>query len=471
MNPFLRRSLPRRDRPARSRLPLLRAARTAALTALLGGVAALPGAGAQSGVSPAQAVFTSVNDLIGTQYGGLSTVDRAALTREYQQRLNNVCAPTPDTCEEARAYPVLEAELTALGDEHSFFQTPEDYREFIASATGGNRLQFGVKLARLDGQNRVVTEVVPGSAAEDAGLRRGDSMQTLNGRPYLYEDLRSAREKGTPIALGVLRLGQLQTFNITARESSTLDLPRLSFVPADGTASIPALPTGAGTSQQPTRQGEVAVIRIPTFLSGSRVAQTVHDLVGQAQNRSATGLIVDLRGNPGGSLSECDSAVSAFVPSLTRVARSADGNARTVVSRGTRLEDGRLTGGVRGARLWTGPLAVLVDEGSASCSEFFAYEVQYAGRGPVIGEATAGVGNTATRVFRVGEAAVQLTILNYAKPDGTPYPQRVKPDQLRAQGEDETRQLTLGFDPLLQLGVQSLQRAPVLSIDPFRTQP
>ncbi|MFC6749193.1 hypothetical protein [Deinococcus aquaticus] len=70
MNPFLRRSLPRRDRPARSRLPLLRAARTAALTALLGSLAALPGAGAQSGVSPAQAVFTSVNDLIGTQYGG-----------------------------------------------------------------------------------------------------------------------------------------------------------------------------------------------------------------------------------------------------------------------------------------------------------------------------------------------------------------------------------------------------------------
>ncbi|GGR63298.1 protease [Deinococcus seoulensis] len=471
MNPFLRRSLPRRDRPARSRLPL-RAARTAALTALLGSLSALPGADAQSGVSPAQAVFTSVNDLISTRYGGLSTVDRAALTREYQQRLNNVCAPTPDTCEESRAYPVLEAELTALGDEHSFFQTPEDYREFVASATGGNRLQFGVKLARLDGQNRVVTEVVPGSAAEDAGLRRGDSIQTLNGRPYLYEDLRSAREQGLPITLGVLRLGRTVTVSLTARESSTLDLPRLTFVPADGTATIPVLPASTDPlAATPAAQGEVAVIRIPTFLSGNRVAQRVHDLVGQAQSRGASGLIVDLRGNPGGSLSECDSAVSAFVPSLTRVARSADGNARTVVSRGTRLEDGRLAGGVRNARLWTGPLAVLVDEGSASCSEFFAYEVQYAARGPVIGEATAGVGNTATRVFQVGEAAVQLTLLNYAKPDGTPYPQRITPDQLRTQGEDEIRQLTQGFDPLLQLGVQSLQRAPVLSIDPFRTQP
>ncbi|GAA0503003.1 S41 family peptidase [Deinococcus depolymerans] len=454
MNAFLRRSTPRRDRPARFR-PLLSAARTAALTALLAGLGAHPGAAAQGSVSPAQTIFNEVNDLLRQEYGGLSTVDRAALTREYQQRLNNVCAATPGSCPESRAYPVLEAELTALDDEHSFFQTPEDYREFIASATGGPRLQFGVKLALLDGQNRVVTEVVPGSAAEEAGLRRGDTLLRLNGRPYLYEDLREAREKGQTITLDVQRQGAPLQVTLTARESSTLDLPRLSYVPA-----------GTGTGAQ------VAVIRIPTFLSGGRVAQRVHDQVRQAQRSGATGLIVDLRGNPGGSLAECDSAVSAFVPSLTRVARSADGSSRTVVSRGTRLEDARLAGTVSHPAFWTGPLAVLVDEGSASCSEFFAYEIQYATRGPIVGETTAGVGNTATRNFPVGsQAALQLTILHYAKPDGTPYPQRVTPDRPGPQGEAEIRALTQGRDPLLDLGLQALQTAPVLSLDPFRQQP
>lgn len=456
MNAFLRRSPPRRDRQARPR-PLLSAARTASLTALLACVSVPPGAAAQGNVSPAQAIFNQVNDLLRLEYGGLSGVDRAALTREYQQRLDNVCAPTPDTCPETRAYPVLEAQLTALGDEHSFFQTPEDYREFVTSATGGNRLQFGVKLALLDGQNRVVSEVVPGSAAEEAGLRRGDVLLRLNGRPYLYADLRDAREKGQTIRLDVQRQTDRLEVTLTARESSTLDLPRLSTVPA---------------SDLPGDAAPVAVIRIPTFLSGGRVAQTVHDQVRQAQRSGAAGLIVDLRGNPGGSLTECDRAVSAFLPSLTRVARSADASSRTVVSRGTRLEDGRLTGSVSNPALWTGPLAVLVDEGSASCSEFFAYEIQYAARGPVIGEVTAGVGNTATRVFPVGsQAAVQLTILNYAKPDGTPYPERITPDQIRAQGEAETRQLTQGRDTLLQLGVQALQTAPVLTLDPFRQQP
>ncbi|GGK96635.1 S41 family peptidase [Deinococcus radiotolerans] len=427
-------------------LSFLRAARTAGLTALLLGAGFAP-ALAQGVVSPAQDLFNRANQLIQNEYGGLSSVDRPGLTREYQTRLDNVCAPTPDTCAEAKAYPVLEAELTALGDEHSFFQTPEDYRDFRASATGGSRLQFGVKLSALDGQNRVVSEVVPGSAAEDAGLRRGDVLLSIDGQPYTYENLRAAREQGRTITLGATRLEQPLTLTITARESSTVDLPRLSFVPA--------------------ASGEAAVIRIPTFLSGGGVAQRVHDLVGQAQDRGARGVIVDLRGNTGGSLAECDSSVSAFVPSLTRLARSPDGNARTVVSRGTRLEDGRIAGSVRQPNLWTGPVAVLVDEGSASCSEFFAFEIQYARRGPVLGEQTAGVGNTATRVFPLGEGALQLTILNYAKPDGTPYPVSVTPDVVRAQGEAATRDLIRGQDNLLSAGVEALDSAPTLGLNPF----
>jgi carboxyl-terminal processing protease len=412
-----------------------------------------PGAHAQAVPSPAQVAFDQVNRLLQDEYGGLSTVDRAALTRDYQARLDVACAPTPDTCAVTRAYPVIEAELQALGDEHSFFQTPEDFQEFLATATGGNRRQFGVKLARLDGQNRVVLEVVPQSAAEEAGLRRGDVLLTLDGQPYTYDALREARLAGRPLVIGLERTGQPLTVNLTSRDSSTRDLPRLSFTGPEGGSA-----------------GNVAVLRIPTFLSGGGVAQRVHELVAEARQRGASGLIVDLRGNTGGSLAECDSAVSAFVPTFTRVARSASGNARTVVSQGARLENGGIVGGVGDAQLWTGPLAVLVDRGSASCSEFFAYEIQYAGRGPVIGENTAGVGNTATRVFPIaGEAALQLTILNYAKPDGQPYPERIQPTQQRDQTEEDVRLLTRGQDTLLALGVQALATAPTLTQD--RTLP
>lgn len=411
------------------------------LGAALGLALLLPAAQAQV-ASPAQAAFDQANSLLLSEYGGLSGVDREALRAEYQSRLNAVCAPVLSGCAVTKAYPVLEAEFTALNDQHSFFETPEDYREFVASATGGNRRQFGVKLAALDGENRVVLEVVPDSAAAEAGLQRGDVLQTLGGQPYRYSALRTARENGRPITLELTRGGQTLTLTMTARESSTRDLPRLSYLKVAG--------------------GRVGVLRIPTFLAGGGVAQRVHDLVGQAQARGVQGIVVDLRGNGGGSLVECDNAVSAFVPSLTRVARSARGNTRTEVRQGARFESDRVMGAVRNPQLWTGPVTVLVDEGSASCSEFFAYEIQYAQRGPILGEDTAGVGNTATRVFEVGDAALQLTILNYVKPDGSPYPQRVRPDEAHVQGEAEVRLLTQGVDSLLDAAVVALGRSPVL---------
>lgn len=417
--------------------------------------------------SPAQAIFNRVNALLLNEYGGLSRVDRPALRAEYQARLDAVCGAQRTTCPAQKAYPVLEAELTALNDEHSFFQTPEDFGEFVTRATGGERQQFGVKLAPLDGESRVVLEVVPGSAAAEAGLRRGDVLTGLNGQPYRYEALQKARVAGETIRLEVSRWvgggAQTQQVTLTPRKSSTVDLPTLSYVqatPGSGAGNLGAAGQGA----------EVAVLRIPTFLSGGGVAQRVHDLVGQARARGVQGIVVDLRGNSGGSLTECDNAVSAFVPTVTRLARGADGTTRTVVSRGTRIEDGQLYAPVSvvNPQFWNGPVAVLVNSGSASCSEFFAYEIQYARRGLIVGEETAGVGNTATRVFPIGEVAVQLTILNYVKPDGTPYPTFVTPDRTHVQDEADVRLLTQGVDATLQAGLGALASAPVLTLEPPR---
>lgn len=404
-----------------------------------------PGTHAQA-VSPAQAAFDRVNDLLVNEYGGLSGVDRAALRAEYQARLDAVCAPQPQDCPADKAYPVLQAEVSALEDQHSFFMMPQEFQDFIASVSGGNRRQFGVKLAALDGQNRVVLEVIAGSTAAQAGLQRGDVLLTLDGKPYTYTALRDARLSGQGIQLGFSRAGQTLTTSLASSESSTVDLPRLSYVSRNGK--------------------DVAVLRIPTFISGGGVAQTVHDLVGQAQARGVQGLVVDLRGNPGGSLIECDQSISAFVPTLTRLARTADGADATVVRGGVRLENGRVVGApIRNPQLWTGPLTVLVDEGSGSCSEFFAYETQFAKRGLVVGEVTAGVGNTSTRVFQVGAAAVQLTLLHYVKPDGTPYPESVTPDVVKEQGEAEIRLLTQGVDSALEASVDALAGAPALAAD------
>ena len=402
-----------------------------------------PGTTAPSGTSAAQRLYNQVNALLLRQYGGLSTVDREQLGRDYQAKLDAACLASGENCARETAYPIIEAEIDALKDEHSFFERPEDYQSFVAEATGGNRLQFGVRLAQLDGEARVVTAVIPGSAAADADLRRGDVLKTISGQPYTYDALKKSREAGTAVTLGVQRGTAELSVTVTSRDSSTRDLPRM------------------------TRVGTVDVISIPTFLAGGGVADTVHELVAQANRDQATGIVVDLRGNGGGNLFECDESASAFVPNFARLSRSESGDTRTVVSMGTRLEDGRSSDSVKVPAFWTGPLSVVVDKSSASCSEFFAFEIQYAKRGPVVGETTAGVGNTATQVFPLGDAALQLTVINYIKPDGTPYPTQVKPD---VPGQDDIQKLAQGEDVLLTAAIQALQNAPT-AVSPGALQP
>jgi carboxyl-terminal processing protease len=396
-----------------------------------------------SGTSAAQRLYSQVNTLLLGQYGGLSPVDREQLNRDYQAKLDAACAPTGAACTRETAYPVIEAEIDALKDEHSFFERPDEYKSFVAEATGGSRLQFGVRLAQLDGESRVVTAVIPGSAAADADLRRGDVLKTIDTQPYTYDLLKKAREAGNPVTLGVQRGTGTLNVTLTSRDSSTRDLPRL------------------------TRVGNVDVIVIPTFLAGGGVADKVHELVAQANRDRASGVVIDLRGNTGGNLFECDEAASAFVPSFARLSRSENGDSRTVVSMGTRLEDGQTSDAVQVPAFWTGPLSVVVDKNSASCSEFFAFEMQYAKRGPIVGEPTAGVGNTATQVFPLGDAALQLTIINYIKPDGTPYPTQVKPD---IAGQDDIQKLTQGQDVLLTAAIDALKNAPT-AVSPSANQP
>ena len=381
--------------------------------------------------SPAQTVFDQVAQLLQTRYGGLSTVNRATLVAQYQDKLTTACAGDKEGCKADVAYPLLEQEVADLKDAHSFFEKPESYDDFKARQSGAARLQYGIKLGNLDGGDQVITGVIPGSAASDAGLRRGDRLVTIDGQKYTYDALKASRAKGAPISLGVKRGDTSLSVTLQARESSSSDLPRLEA------------------------QGNVGVLSIPSFLSGGEVAQKVHDLVREAQNEGLRGLVVDLRDDPGGDLGECDLSISAFVPSFTRVARSVGGDSPTVVTSGLIRNGRNVYQGVNAPAFWNGPLSVLVNKSSASCSEFFAREIQYAKRGQIIGETTAGVGNTATIVFPLdADAALQLTTTHYVKPDGTPYAERVTPDVFVT---DDLEQLGRGQDVLLQKALAVLK--------------
>ncbi len=141
----------------------------------------------------------------------------------------------------------------------------------------------------------------------------------------------------------------------------------------------------------------VGVITIPTFYSDFQAQQAGDDdyrsttrdvrrLLTELAEEDIDGLIIDLRGNAGGSLQEAGDLTGLFIPKgpIVQIQRS-DGKTEVM-----RARDGELA--------YDGPLAVMVDRFSASASEIFAGAIQDYGRGLVLGERTFGKGTVQTLV-------------------------------------------------------------------------
>jgi carboxyl-terminal processing protease len=398
--------------------------------------------------SPAQDVFDEVIYFLTLNYGGFSGANIRGFEPKYQPQLDAACQDVKSTCPADQAYPIIQAMLEELSDKHTNF-TPGGANFVQQLSAGGlnDSLSFGVNLSKVPGRlGGFVSHVVPGSSAAQAGVKRGDWLVGINGTPLprSFNDLAqrwfTAERSNLPTTLSIVRQGQVLRVTITARNTPETNLPTMAWRP-DG----------------------IAVLHIPHFLNLGQVGSRVHTLVREAQARNTNAIIMDLRGNPGGFWLECFVAAAAFVP---------DGLQRRMVSRQplmaleAQYRDGqvfqtaggveRLAYSVPNPTRWAGPMAVLVNANSASCSEFFTLDVQAARRGLVFGERTAGVANTATAFTVLSDgSALQVTTSQSLRPDGTPFPEFVTPT-ISVQDDLLTQNRT-GIDAVLEQAISSLR--------------
>lgn len=111
------------------------------------------------------------------------------------------------------------------------------------------------------------------------------------------------------------------------------------------------------------------------------------------------------------------------------------------------------------AAYWTGPVVVLVNERTASCAEYFTFDLQEGRQAPVIGQPTAGVGNTATVFLRLSDGSgLQITTSRAQRKDGSFYPERVTPT---LNLSDDWYALAEGRDLLLEKAVELLMSADI----------
>jgi carboxyl-terminal processing protease len=154
------------------------------------------------------------------------------------------------------------------------------------------------------------------------------------------------------------------------------------------------------------RSDGIAYIRITNFTQrvGAELRQTLDRLADQPKR----GWVLDLRGNPGGYLDGAIAVTSQFVDDKVVLYEQ---------KRGDEREEIRTRGQ---ARATTGPMAVLVDKGTASASEIVAAALRDSGRATLVGEQTFGKGSVQL-VHRLSDgSALRLTIARWLTPRGDP---------------------------------------------------
>jgi carboxyl-terminal processing protease len=391
--------------------------------------------------SPAQDLFDEVNGLLSARYGGVADVRPAALVQKYQAQLEQSCKE--DTaCPSDKAISVIRAMINELGDKHTNYYTPDDYKNYRETLRGGvsSNLQIGVVTQTVGGyEGLVVTEVVGGGPAEQAGIRRGDRMVAVDSDPFPKAEseripfLRSKVGSGNAIRITLERSQGKVEVELKGRNLPLVRLPFIYYTPEN-----------------------VAIMRVPSFMgSYSVIGPKIHELVRQAQAKEATGLVIDLRNNGGGLLSECIVGAGAFVDESYRRFKSATNSTEYNFKAGAFTLNGRPSINFQDkAARWKGPVVILVNRRTASCSEFFTFDLQENGVAKVIGEPTAGVGNSVTEILPLSNGGgIQITTTVVLHRDNTPYPDLVTPD---IAFQDDLIALASGRDVMLEEALKQL---------------
>lgn len=307
-----------------------------------------------------------------TSSSGNAAVDLPQIDSEYLKSLydlidNYYLGEVPS--EQELTYSVAKSIVESLGT-YSSFLTPEEAKEYL-SAGGNNYEGIGVTL-EYDGEYTYLGVVLKGSPAEKAGLVSGDILLSVNDEdaagqiPELLVT-KIKGESGSKVNLRVYRASVENTYTVEV-ERAKIDFPNVTYTQmANGVVKINIyrFSEDADTPQK-------AIAELNT--TWDEVTKNVAAL-------NPKGVIVDLRGNPGGYVQSVQYFLEDFLPNNSVIMRE-----KTKKGKEESFLDTR-TGSLEGV-----PLVVWVDSSSASASEIFAGAIQDNDRGTVLGKNTFGKG-------------------------------------------------------------------------------
>lgn len=300
----------------------------------------------------------------------------------------------------------LDGMLRSIGDPYTEYFSNAELDNFTNSLDG-NLFGIGVVLKPVI-DSFTIENVVPGSPAEKSGIRAGDVIVAVDDLQLTRLDFEMAIDKirgplNSKVRLRIKRPGK-----------GTMD-----FVITRGKIDLP-------TVEYSQLQGRVGYIVVSSF--GEKTKEEFENAFGALMLNGINSLILDLRDNAGGYLQAAIELASEFLPAGSRVVSIVDreGNQNQYATGGVSFAGGL-------------PLAVLVNENSASAAEVLAGALKDHERAKLIGVKTYGKGLLQTIIPLVNGGALKITTHRYFTPAGT---------SLDMMGLVPDRQVTL---PELQL--------------------
>ena len=294
--------------------------------------------------------------------------------------------------------------LGALNDPYSAYLDPETYKMSLSDLEG----KFEGIGAYVDVQDEQIIIIAPiaDSPAAKAGIKAGDIILEIEGRSAAEMSLAEAvlyirGPKGTPVRVLVLHKGETEPEEIEIVRDE-IEVSSVYF----------------------EMRGDIAYINITYF--SERTDEELSPMLQSLIQQAATGIILDLRSNPGGLLRTVVDVTSHFLKEGV-VVDVVDNQGRHTISR---VKSGRTTTDL--------PVVVLVNGYSASGSEVLAGALQDYDRAAIAGTTTYGKGSVNILRQLQDGSGIYITTARWLTPNGHPIEgEGIDPDyQLEFEGED-----------------------------------
>ena len=313
--------------------------------------------------------------------------------REVFEFVNDHTSLSEDEQREAE-FAIVEGVLSTL-DPHTNLLRPDAYED-MRTNTSGHFGGLGIEVGMRENQLTVI-RVLPGNPAGEAGLKAGDRIVQIDDESTVTMTLNEAvglmrGPAGSSVAIYVRREG--------LEKPKKFDIER-ALIKLDSV--VGEILPGTDANGNPVKVGLVQISRNFAQTTGKEL----RDQLANFEKAGVTGIVLDMRDNPGGLLTAAVEVADAFVDAGTIVATVGESSPR---------EESKADSHYQFADV---PVIVLVDQGSASATEIVAGALRNLDRAVIVGRRTFGKGSVQVlhdRRVADTELALKLTIAQYLTP-------------------------------------------------------